>query len=347
MASQNITDLVLPGNERALIAQAFMKSGLFSMGGTRDHPIPPDIQLARAYVKIQAGYEHGFQPFYSMQNFNIIQGRVQMSAQAVGAKIKESKRYDYAVKAHTDTECSIQFYKDGKAGYLSTFTIADAKRAGLHRADSGWTKYPRAMLFARSLTQGGNIECPEVLKGIITDEESEDKEYVDPETGEIKTVDSIDLLAAPQPEKGSAKEGSGAEDKPADKKKRKDKKAETDTMAQAADDNGEASDDRVDQQTEVDGKVDDKTSEKGLFEGQENKNEGEKNYPGDLPFDPSTIKDLSRFFKQIHVHCGISPTAVWPILGVINNPDLMEKYPILADAFIKVWDHYTISKSKS
>lgn len=346
--NEPITDMMLPNNERALIAQAFIKSGLFSMGGTREHPISQEVQLARAFVKVQAGYEHGFQPFYSMQNFNIIQGKISMSAQAVGAKIKESKRYDYDVVELTDIECSIQFIKDGKKGYRSTFTIADAKRAGLVRADSGWVKYPRAMLFARSITQGGNIECPEVLKGIITSEESEDREYVDPETGEIKIVEAVDLIGAPDPEerKTEAKEKA----KTGKAKTAAKEKAKTATAEQTAEGPTSGADNRVGHKTEKEASSDDKTAEKGLFEDAETA-EGEKppagNYPPDLPIDPGTIMDVSRLYKLIHDHCGINPTTAWQILGIANTPELFAKYTTLADAFIKVWDHYTINKAKT
>ena len=354
MANKSITDLMLPDNERAIIAQAFMKSGLFSMGGSADHPISAEVQLARAYVKVQAGYEHGFQPFYAMQNFNIIKGKVAMSAEAIGTKIKSHKRYDFSIlkqEDHDDQHCKIQFYKDGKADYVSAFTIADAKRAGLYRADSGWTKYPRAMLYARALTQGARIVCPEAIMGAITEDEAEE---IRREDGDGNPIDSIDLLSAPLPEdkeiKGSekeVKEGSAAENKAAGKKRTETQKRKTATAEQAAEGEERAEIQGVGPEVTEYTHVDAEKGENGLFEGQENENEGGKNYPDDLPFDPSTIKDLSRFFKQIHTHCGISPNDVWPILGVKNNPDLMEKYPILADAFIKVWDHYTISKSKS
>ena len=353
MAPDNtITDLMLPDNDRGRVAMVFIKSGLFSVKKRNDEAVPEDVQLARAFVKIQAGYEHGFQPFYSMQNFNIIQGKVTMSAEAIGSKIKSHKRYDYKTIEHDDQHCKIQFIKDGKHDYVSTFTIADAKRAGLYKADSGWAKYPRAMLFARALTQGGRIVCPEAIKGAITEDEAAN-EIIDGETGEIIDVNAVDIIGPPTPEiiKTEVKEkGKTDKTKAAVKESSKTEKGKTATADQTAEAQSSGHDNRVGHNTELEASSDDKTQEKGLFDEEETKEETETKaggYPSDLPFDPDTIKDVSRLYKMIHDHCGINPTEAWRILGIANTPELFGKYSTLADAFIKVWDHYLINKAKT
>lgn len=147
------------------LSKDFKESGLF-----------PDINSeAQAVVKIIAGQELGLPPVYSMQNFYIIKGRLSMAAETMALLLrsKGKGKYDYQVKEHTDDKCVIQFYQDGKGAYLSTFTMADAKRAGLVKPDSGWFKFPKAMLFSRAMSQGSRIVAPELMAGAYTTEEAE------------------------------------------------------------------------------------------------------------------------------------------------------------------------------
>lgn len=126
---------------------------------------------AQAIVQILAGQELGYSPLVAMTKIHIIEGKISISAELMAAMIKRSSYYDYKVIKHTKQECSIQFYHNGENGYLSTFTIDDAKAAGVFKPGSGWMKFPRAMLFSRALSQGARIECPHLLNGIYTSEE--------------------------------------------------------------------------------------------------------------------------------------------------------------------------------
>jgi len=147
------------------MAEAFVKSGMFS----------DTKQLAQAIVKIQAGRELGLPPVYSMQNINLIRDRLTTSANTMAMLVKKSNRYNYRIKNHTDIECIITFYeKDGEKWVEvgeSTFTMDDAKRANLVKPDSGWAKFPRAMLFSRAISQGARMYAPDAIGGVYTDEE--------------------------------------------------------------------------------------------------------------------------------------------------------------------------------
>lgn len=143
------------------LAKAFVTSGYFT----------DTKQLAQAIVKIQAGRELGLAPVFAMQNINLIRNRLCSSANTLALLVKRTGKYNYRIKEHTDTSCAIIFYEDGKEVGESTFTIQDAKRADLVKPDSGWVKYPRAMLFSRAISQGARIYCPDAIGGVYTDEE--------------------------------------------------------------------------------------------------------------------------------------------------------------------------------
>ena len=166
------------------MAQAFAASGMFQ--DTR--------QVAQAIVKIQAGKELGLAPVYSMMNINVIRGRLTTSANTLALLVKRSGRYNYHIEEHTDLKCTITFFEDGKVAGESTFTMDDAKRAELVKPDSGWAKYPRAMLFSRAISQGARIYAPDAIGGVYTDEEirsipsmpqDEEPMQVNTDTGEV------------------------------------------------------------------------------------------------------------------------------------------------------------------
>jgi len=123
-------------------------------------------QLAQAFVKIQAGQELGFTPFVAMNSFAIVQGKVELSADAQARLLKASGKYTYLVSEHTDEACEIQFFEIVGGSRVaigsSRFTLQDAHRAGLTQNDT-WRKYPKNMLFARALTNGVAFHCPDSM----------------------------------------------------------------------------------------------------------------------------------------------------------------------------------------
>lgn len=144
---------------------------------------------AQAAVKVMAGQELGFGPVASMTGVYIVKGRVTISANLMAAAIKRHPAYTYRVKAHTETECAIDFIEDGEVIGTSTFTMDDAKKAGLLSSQT-WKSYPRNMLFSRALSNGAKWYCPDVFGGpIYTPDELEVE--VNGETGEVLNPDAI------------------------------------------------------------------------------------------------------------------------------------------------------------
>jgi len=74
----------------------------------------------------------------------------------------------------TSETCSILFKQrdslaDGGWADLGKFTysLEDAKRVGLVKTGSSWEKYPSNMLFARAISSGVRIYCPDVFNGVV------------------------------------------------------------------------------------------------------------------------------------------------------------------------------------
>lgn len=122
---------------------------------------------AKACVKIQAGYELGIPPVQAMTGLNVIKGRVEMSAAMMATCIKRSGRYNYRVTEHSREICRIRFYEHGEFCGESSFTVDDAKDAGLISGPNkqNWEKYRRNMLFARAMSNGAKWYCADVFGG--------------------------------------------------------------------------------------------------------------------------------------------------------------------------------------
>ena len=153
------------------VAKAFSASGYFK--DARD--------AAQAAVKIMAGQELGIPPVAAMTGIVIVKEKVTLSANMMAALVKSSGRYNYRVVQHTDSICEIAFFEGGQQVGTSSFSMDEAKRANLSGAN--WTQYPKAMLFARAMTQGVRWYCPDVLSGIAA--------YTPEELGESATVEEL------------------------------------------------------------------------------------------------------------------------------------------------------------
>jgi hypothetical protein len=146
---------VLAGTNPTQVEKAFKASGLF-----------PDLKdEAQAFVKVIAGRELGIGPMASMMGINVIQGKVTLSANLMASQVKSSRAYDYIVREHTAEVCRIDFLQNGEVCGTSEFTMEEARTAGLVKQGGPWVKYPKAMLFARALSQGVRWYCPDVLNG--------------------------------------------------------------------------------------------------------------------------------------------------------------------------------------
>lgn len=145
------------------LAQHFVNSGFFQ--DTAD--------MSKAVVKIVAGEELGLGPMAAMKGIYIIEGKPSLSSNVMAALVKRSTSYDYRVVEHTETVCRLAFLQDGQEVGESEFTIAQASEI---KAKEGgkwipltetmrWKQYPKAMLFARALSQGVRWYCPDLMNG--------------------------------------------------------------------------------------------------------------------------------------------------------------------------------------
>jgi len=130
-------------------------------------------------LAIQHGSEIGLSPMQSLQNIACINGRPAIWGDAALAVAMASCVCEYVREEIAGEGDSLVAHCTAKRrGYekptVATFTVADAKKAGLWGKTGPWSAYPRRMLQLRARGFALRDAFPDVLKGLVTAEEAQD-----------------------------------------------------------------------------------------------------------------------------------------------------------------------------
>lgn len=155
---------LVPKQDLYDMAQMFVDAGMCEVSDKEaSRGVDAKTKLAMAAVKIQAGGELGLKPYAAIKGIHLIKGKATPSYQVLAALIRKTPGYDYKVLEHSNDRAAIEFFKDGESLGVSEFTTQDMVQANL--ANDMWRKYKRRMLYARAMTEGVNVFCPEVTDG--------------------------------------------------------------------------------------------------------------------------------------------------------------------------------------
>ena len=172
------------------------------IAGTEFVPTAFRGRPAAVGAAILAGREIGIGPMTSLQHLHVIEGRPSMSAQLMRALVQAAGHRIRIVES-TSTRCVLAGQRRGDdEGTTVTFTMDDAKRAGLDRRPN-WAKYPRAMLVARATGELCRLIFADVLGGItLATEEAGDvvEDWTEPSdpVPPPKTVKRASRVRAPR-----------------------------------------------------------------------------------------------------------------------------------------------------
>lgn len=107
---------------------------------------------------------------------SIIRGRLVVSAQLLRALADEGG-YRIVRAESTEETCTAELWRGDEKLGEATFTLNDAKRAGLIRDRSAWTTHPARMLWARASANVIKDFAPAVALGLVTEEEAREIAY--------------------------------------------------------------------------------------------------------------------------------------------------------------------------
>jgi len=139
-----------------------------TMHASRLFGVSSEDQAKAILVK---GYECGFGLANSFDFIQVIQGKPGVVPRGALALIMQSPEItSVKVERLADGKNFIGYQctmtRGKKLTYTAKFTMEDAKRAGLIKDDSGWTKYPENMCLWRSVGFCADVVAPDITGGM-------------------------------------------------------------------------------------------------------------------------------------------------------------------------------------
>ena len=160
---------------------------------------------AAVVIALQAGAEVGLSPFAALQTIAVINGRPGLFGDGALAVVQGSGHFDHAAFEETiDNDkngivatCTVRRLPHGKP-VTRSWSLADAKLAGLLGKPGPWSQYPARMCQWRARHWAMRDAFADILKGMAV-EDAPSKELV------VEQVSGLDDLAAKMEAKAPAK----------------------------------------------------------------------------------------------------------------------------------------------
>lgn len=157
-------------------------------------------------VAIQFGNELGMTPMRALRSIAVINGRATMWGDELLAMVLNSPVCEYVSETQSTEKVGVCVVKrKGAPEHVSTFTLEDAKRAGLLGKQGPWQQYTKRMLTLRARGFALRDQFADVLAGLVSTEEAMDipaeavPETPKPEVRTLKEVLKLQVESA-QPE---------------------------------------------------------------------------------------------------------------------------------------------------
>lgn len=134
----------------------------------------------QALVAMMAGKDLGLSYMQSLRAFHIIEGRPALSAEAMVAVClgRPDVCEFFRTVSVSNISATVETKRVGSETRQETFTIEDAKTAGLVKDKGNWVKYPGRMCLARARSFLARDVYPDLLMGLYDPDEIEDRPSV-------------------------------------------------------------------------------------------------------------------------------------------------------------------------
>jgi hypothetical protein len=170
-----MTELVTQPRQPAfdLSPQTFEQALTFSQYLADSDLVPKDFKgkPANCLIAMQWGAELGLKPLQALQNLAIINGRPSLWGDAVIALVRGSPLCESVLETDDGTTATCRVKRRGEAEQVRTFSMDDAKAAGLMGKAGPWTQYPKRMRQMRARAFALRDIFPDVLRGMPIAEE--------------------------------------------------------------------------------------------------------------------------------------------------------------------------------
>lgn len=125
-------------------------------------------------VAIQWGMELGLQPMQAMQSIAVINGRPALWGDAVIGLVRGSTACEYIYETDDGETATCRVKRRGEQEQVRTFSMEDARGAGLIGKQGPWSQYPKRMRQMRARSFALRDVFPDVLRGMPVAEEVQD-----------------------------------------------------------------------------------------------------------------------------------------------------------------------------
>lgn len=139
--------------------------------------VVPKIYLNKpgnVLVAVQMGAELGLKPMQALQGIAVINGNPGIWGDAMRALVISHPEFEDLIEDKKDTYCTVTLKRRGRSAVVSTFTMDDAKKAGLAGKQGPWQTAPKRMLQMRAFAFAARDAFADALKGIKSAEELRD-----------------------------------------------------------------------------------------------------------------------------------------------------------------------------
>jgi len=168
-----LTPQTNPKTSFSLTPQSLDEAIRFAEVLSKSSIVPKDFSgnPGNILVAIQWGMELGLQPMQAMQNIAVINGRPALWGDAVIALVKGSPLCEYVVEEDDGHTATCRIKRRGEPEQVRTFSVDDAKQAGLLNKSGPWSQYPKRMRQMRARGFACRDVFPDVLRGMPVAEE--------------------------------------------------------------------------------------------------------------------------------------------------------------------------------
>ena len=192
-------------NTNAIVARGFMNPASVKEGmelaawiaksdlAPRDYKDKPQNVL----IAMQMGLEVGLSPMQSIQNIAVINGRPSIWGDSMLALCQNHRDFEFIDENHSTNEKGVCIVKRrGMEPQTRTFTVEDAKKAGLWGKQGPWQTSPARMLKLRARAFALRDTFADALRGLQSAEEQRDV---------VETTATVERVDVQQPQRASMK----------------------------------------------------------------------------------------------------------------------------------------------
>ena len=135
--------------------------------------VPKDFKgkPGNCLIAMQWGAELGLKPLQALQNLAIINGRPSLWGDAVIALVRSSPLCEFVIESDDGSAATCRVKRRGEPEQSRTFSVDDARTAGLQGKAGPWTQYPKRMRQMRARAFALRDVFPDVLRGLPVAEE--------------------------------------------------------------------------------------------------------------------------------------------------------------------------------